>query len=155
MLPGTVTCSATSPDRPADSASALTGTSPARPTRLASSNSAEKSCDTRATSAPVAQPYGTLDNTHYRSPPDQLAHALDPRDGERAEQRGEDRDREHRGVPAGGDDDGGGDQRADGLAGGGREVEDAQVLPGFLLAGQDVDVQRLVHRVVDTLTEAG
>src|SRR5699024_11115478 len=80
MLPGTVTCSATSPDRPADSASAITGTSPARPTRLASSNSAEKSWDTRTTSAPVAQRYGTLDKSHYRWPQEHLAVTTHPPD---------------------------------------------------------------------------
>src|SRR5699024_8727363 len=80
MLPGTVTCSATSPDRPADSASAITGTSPARPTRLASSNSAEKSWDTRTTSAPVAQRYGTLDKSHYRWPQEHLAVTTPPPD---------------------------------------------------------------------------
>src|SRR5699024_7883749 len=80
MLPGTVTCSATSPDRPADSASAITGTSPARPTRLASSNSAEKSWDTRTTSAPVAQRYGTLDKSHNRRQQEHLSVTTHPPD---------------------------------------------------------------------------
>src|SRR5690625_537318 len=73
LLPGTVTCSRARPDRPADSASAITGTSPARASRLSSSNSAVNLWGTRTTSAPVAQRDGTFEQSHYRWPQEHLA----------------------------------------------------------------------------------
>src|SRR5699024_5451501 len=42
--------------------------------------SAEKSWDTRTTSAPVAQRYGTLDKSHYRWPQEHLAVTTHPPD---------------------------------------------------------------------------
>src|SRR5699024_10246890 len=80
ILPGTLTCSLTSWDRPTDSANAITGTRPARAIRLSSSNSAEKSWDTRTTSAPVAQRDGTVDKSHYRWPQEHLAVTTHPPD---------------------------------------------------------------------------
>src|SRR5690625_4582866 len=53
-LPATVMYSSTRSDSPADSASNITGTSPAVAIRLSSSNSAENLWETRTTGAPVS-----------------------------------------------------------------------------------------------------
>src|SRR5690625_4146992 len=65
-LPATVTYSSTKPESPADSASSITGTSPAPAIRLSSSNSAEKLWETRTTGAPVAQRVWDSRQVHSR-----------------------------------------------------------------------------------------
>src|SRR5690606_366747 len=62
----TVTYSSTKPESPADSASSITGTSPAPAIRLSSSNSAEKLWETRTTGAPVAQRVWDSRQVHSR-----------------------------------------------------------------------------------------
>src|SRR5690606_22137142 len=58
--------SSTKPESPADSASSITGTSPAPAIRLSSSNSAEKLWETRTTGAPVAQRVWDSRQVHSR-----------------------------------------------------------------------------------------
>lgn len=84
-----------------------------------------------------------------------LLGALDEHDGHIAHGDEHDGDWERHEIGASGDNDCRGHDGTKDLTDGVGDIEDAQVLAGVLLIGQNIDIERLVHGRVDTVAKSG